>query len=74
MMRFFPQELFIMRLKRQLPRHRSLDWLREMSDEECLSKLRKLSGLDLGADPDAWQAWWKEERARLDIDPDFDTG
>jgi len=70
-MRLFPQELFIMRLKGKLPKHRSLDWIRDMSKDECLADLRELSGLDLGQDPGAWEKWWKEERKRLDIDPDF---
>ena len=67
-MKFFPQELYIKRLKGTVPKHPKLDWLRTMSKEECLANLKKLSGLDFGDDPEAWEKWWEEERKRLDLD------
>jgi hypothetical protein len=72
-MRIPPQELFIMRLKGTLPKYGlpAYDWARSKTVEECLEGLRKLSGLDLGSDSEAWERWWAEERQRLDIDPDF---
>ena len=70
-MRAFPQELFILRLKGKATRNPRLNWLREMSEEECVEKLKELSGQDFGSDVEAWGKWWKEERSRLDIDPDY---
>ena len=72
-MRIFPQELFIMRLNGTLPRARlpAYEWAREQSLEECVEGLRRLSGKDFGFDADAWEAWWKQERIDLEIDPDF---
>ena len=49
-MRLFPQELYIMRLKGRVPGHSRLAWLGEMSREECIRELKKLSGVDI--DPD----------------------
>lgn len=70
-MRIFPQELLILRLRGTLPPIPQLDWLRELSEDECLKRLRRLSQRDFGRDPDAWEQWWEEERIRLYIDPDF---
>jgi hypothetical protein len=70
-MRIFPQELLILKLKGQLPRHPRLRWVREMTDEDCLKELREYSGLNLGKNPEAWEKWWSEEKKKLDIDPDF---
>jgi hypothetical protein len=70
-MRVFPAELFIMRLKGTLPPGRQYDWARSKTARECLEGLRKLSGLDLGTEPEAWERWWAEEKQRRDIDPDF---
>lgn len=68
-MRIPPQELFIMRLKGTLPKHRlpAYEWARSMTMEECVEGLRKLSGLDLGQDPEAWEQWWLEGKKRLNI-------
>lgn len=70
-MRVFPQELLIMRLRNKLPRALRYDWARNMSIEEVLDKLKLLAGEDLGTDPDVWAKWWKAEKKRLDIDPQF---
>lgn len=70
-MRIFPQELLIKRLKGTLPKGKRYAWVNEKSVEECLETLKKLSGIDLGTDPKAWEEWWKVERKRLDIDPQF---
>jgi hypothetical protein len=70
-MRIFPQVLFIMKLKGTLPPGPQYDWVRNKTVEESLEGLRKLSGLDLGPDPEAWERWWLEEKERLAIDPDF---
>jgi hypothetical protein len=72
-MRIPPQELFIMRLKGTLPNQRlpAYEWARSKTVEECREGLRKLSGLDLGSDVEAWERWWAEERQRLDVDCDF---
>jgi len=70
-MRVFPQELLILRLKGELPSGSQYDWARSKTTEQCVEGLKKLSGLDFGADPAAWEKWWKDERHRLDIDPDF---
>jgi hypothetical protein len=70
-MRVFPAELLLMRLNDALPTGPQYEWARNKSPEECLDGLRKLSGLDLGTDLKAWERWWKEEKQRRDIDPDF---
>ena len=72
-MRIPPQELFIMRLKGTLPKERlpAYEWVRSKTIEECLEGLRKLSGLDLGQDPEAWERWWLEEKRRIGTDSDF---
>jgi hypothetical protein len=57
-MRVFPQELFIRKLKGTEPKHLELKWLAEMSIDECLAELRTIAGVDLGTDPNAWEAWW----------------
>ena len=70
-MRLFPAELYILKLKRRLPGSQSLDWLREMTDDECLAELKEEAGQDLGTDVAAYEQWWKRERERMEIDPDF---
>jgi hypothetical protein len=72
-MRIFPAALYIMRLKGTIPRKRgpAYDWARSLTAEECVSELRKLSGRDFGADAEAWERWWQNEKKRDDIDPDF---
>ena len=69
--RIFPQELLIRRLKGTLPGGRAGAWAKSKTIGECLQDLRTLSGLDLGSDPEVWAAWWEAEKVRLDIDPDF---
>jgi hypothetical protein len=70
-MRIFPAELLIMRLKGELPRDRSFDWVRVKSDQECREGLMRISGLDYGLDAEAWARWWADERSKRDIDPEF---
>ena len=71
-MRLFPQELFILRLKGKVPRNSRLDWLREeMTIEECVEELKEISGQNFGNDVGGLEKWWKQERVRLDIDPEF---
>jgi hypothetical protein len=69
-MRIPAPELFIMRLKGTLPRDRlpAYEWARSKSFEECIEGLKKLSGLDLGPAPDAWERWWNEEKQKRGID------
>lgn len=70
-MRIFPQELYIRRLKSDLPSGRAFDWVRGKSVEECIEGLRKLSDQDFGDDAEAWERWWVQEKKNLDIDSDF---
>ncbi len=55
------------RLESQVPDGSRYDWLREMSVEECLQKLRELTGQDFGNDVNAWIEWLKANR------PSFET-
>lgn len=70
-MRIFPAELLIKRLKGTLPAGKQYEWARSKSVEECLDGLRRISGMDLGSNPEVWERWWAEEKQRRDIDPDF---
>ena len=70
-MRIFLPELFILKLKGKVPRLSRLDWLREMTKEQCLEELRAVSENDFGEDIEAWESWWAEEKKRRDIDFDF---
>ena len=60
-----------MRLKGRFPPGRAGEWLKKKSREECINDLKTLSGMDFGDDAVAWEKWWREERIRLDIDPEF---
>jgi hypothetical protein len=64
-------ELLIRRLKGTLPSGRQFEWVRNKSVEETLEELKTISDRDFGADVGAWEVWWTEERAKLDIDPEF---
>ncbi len=68
-MRIFPPELFIRKLKGTLSN--PPNWLKGLSDEECLKELREFSGVDFGHDIALWEKWWNEEKKRKDIDPEF---
>ncbi len=70
-MQVFPQKLFILRLKGRVPGHPRLRWLKEMSVEDCIEKLRKLSGRDFGDDVAKWEQWWCEEKKRLGLPSDY---
>jgi hypothetical protein len=63
-----PQELLIRKLKGITPNLPRLEWLKDMSDEECFAELRTLSGLDFGNDIEAWESWWTEEKRKEEID------
>jgi hypothetical protein len=68
-MRIPPQELFIMRLKGTVPNERlpTYEYARSKTVAECLEGLRRISGLDLGSDPVAWERWWEDEKRRLNV-------
>ena len=70
-MRTFPQELLIRQLKGTLPKGKRYAWANQKSPEECLEILKRITDIDLGLDAVAWEKWWKAERKRLDIDPEF---
>lgn len=63
-MRAYPQEIFIMRLKNKLSQAHPFS---QLTVEEALAGLKKLSGQDLGSDPEAWAKWWRAEKKRLNI-------
>lgn len=56
-----PEEALLRRLRNQCPPGADLDWLREISEEDCFAELRGRTGMDLGRDVTAWEAW---ERGR----------
>ena len=60
-MRVTKEQLFIMRLKRELPPNPRLNWLREMTDEQCFEKLRELTGQTFGTDLKAWAYWVSQQ-------------
>jgi hypothetical protein len=70
-MRVLLAELFIMRLKGNVPPGKQYDWIRTKTVEECLEGLRRISNQDLVTEPLLWDKWWQEEKKRRDIDPDF---
>jgi hypothetical protein len=64
-MRYYPQDLYIKRIRGKAPGLKRFDWLREMSVKECFAKLRELSGQDFGEDVNAWAAWWRKEKRKI---------
>jgi hypothetical protein len=71
LMRVFPAQLIIGKLKGSMPQLPRLECLRQMTADECFAKLRTLSGRDFGDDLAAWEQWWEEEKKRRDIDSEF---
>lgn len=65
-MRYYPQELMIMRLRGTVPGIKKLDWVRAMSEQEAIDKLKLLTGQDFGRGANAWQRWFSAEQERLE--------
>jgi hypothetical protein len=63
-MRYFPQELLIMRLAGTLPEEARLDEYRRLTTDECVAQLKAYSGKDFGHDAEAWSAWFATEKVR----------
>lgn len=59
-----PEKLLLCRLRGKTPPGEQFEWLREMTDAECLHELRAVTGIDLGPAPHAWAARWQTEQAR----------